>query len=123
MHIFPIVFGAIILAAGILIAVNPDTILSLFKESLEEKRLYILAITSRIVIGATLILLSNISKFPLSIGILGWLILIIAVVLLLMGHIRFTRLANWFLSKGVGVSYFAAPAAIALGGFLIYAFI
>ncbi len=118
-----IIFGALTLLAGIVIIINPEVIFGFLRNNLDKLVLHILAVVIRIVLGALLIYQSNISKFPFVIEVIGWLSIVAAIFLAVMGRRNFNRLMSWALSLVKPIGRVGGVLAAAFGAFLIYAFI
>jgi uncharacterized membrane protein YidH (DUF202 family) len=109
--------------AGIIIVINPEVIFGFLRNNLDKPVLHILAVIVRLVLGVLLIDQSSISKFPLVIEIIGWLSIIAAIILAVMGRSNFNRLMSWALSFSKPIGRFGGILAAAFGAFLVYAFI
>jgi hypothetical protein len=116
-------FGLLIFLAGIIIVINPDTIFGVLRNNLEKVSLHVLAVGVRVVIGILLILSASASKYPTIIAILGWLSLVAAATLFVIGRRRFLRLMCWALSLPQPYSRISGLVAMAFGGFLVHAFL
>ena len=123
MYVFIILFGALTLLAGIVIVINPEIIFGFLRKNIDKLGLYILASVLRIVLGVILITQSNVSKFPQVIEILGWLSIIAAILLAIIGRRNFNRLMSWALSFVKTFGRVGGVLAMAFGAFLIYAFV
>ena len=123
MIVFIIIFGALTLLAGIVIVINPEVIFGFLRNNLDKPVLHILAVVIRLVIGALLIYQSSISKFPLVIEVIGWLSIVAAIFLAVMGRRNFNRLMSWALSLVKPIGRVGGVLAVAFGAFLIYAFV
>ena len=123
MTLLIIIFGALTLLAGIVIVINPDVIFGFLRNNLDKPVLHILAVVIRLVIGALLIYQSNISKFPLVIEVIGWLSIVAAIFIAVMGRRNFNRLMSWALSLSKPLGHVGGVLAVAFGAFLIYAFV
>ena len=123
MTVLIIIFGALTLLAGIVIIINPEVIFGFLRNNLDKLVLHILAVVIRIVLGALLIYQSNISKFPLVIEVIGWLSIVAAIFLAVMGRRNFNRLMSWALSLVKPIGRVGGVLAAAFGAFLIYAFV
>ena len=123
MTVLIIIFGALTLLAGIVIIINPEVIFGFLRNNLDKLVLHILAVVIRLVIGALLIYQSNISKFPLVIEVIGWLSIVAAIFLSVMGRRNFNRLMSWALSFLKPFGRVGGVFAAAFGAFLIYAFV
>ena len=118
-----IIFGALTLLAGIVIVLNPEVVFGFLRNNLDKLELHILAVVIRIVLGVLLIYQSSISKFPLVIEIIGWLSIVAAIILAVMGRRNFNRLMSWALSLAKPIGRVGGVIAMAFGAFLIYAFV
>lgn len=118
-----IIFGALTLLAGIVIVINPEVIFSFLRNNLDKPELHILAVVVRLVLGVLLIYQAGISKFPFVIEIIGWLSIIAAIFLAVMGRSNFKRLMSWALSLVKPIGRVGGVLAAAFGTFLIYAFV
>jgi len=118
-----ILFGAAIIVAGIIILINPETVFGLMRRKSESLGLHILAVVVRIILGAALMLYAAESKYPTAISILGWISIVAASVLGIMGRANFRRLMSWALSLAPSLGRIGGLLAILFGGFLIHAVI
>ena len=118
-----IIFGALTVVAGIVIVINPEVIFGFLRNNLDKLVLHILAVVIRLVLGALLIYQFNISKFPLVIEVIGWLSIVAAILLALMGRRNFNRVMLWALSLSKPFGRVGGILAVAFGAFLIYAFV
>ena len=123
MNALIIIFGALTLIAGLVIVINPEVIFGFLRKNLDKLGLHILAVAVRLVLGVLLIYQSNLSKFPFVIGILGWLSIVAAVFIAVMGRGNFHRLVSWALSFVKPFGRVGGVLAAAFGAFLIYAFV
>ena len=123
MTLLIIIFGALTLLAGIVIVINPEVIFGFLRNNLDKLVLHILAVVIRLVLGALLIYQSNISKFPFVIEVIGWLSIVAAIFLAVMGRRNFNRLMLWALSLSKPFGRVGGILAVAFGAFLIYAFV
>ena len=118
-----ILFGILILVAGLIIQINPELILGYLSDKLEKPGIHILAVVARLILGILLISQASLSRFPLIIEIVGWFSIIAAVVLTVIGREGFRRLMSWALSIAKTYGRAGGALATAFGAFLIYAFI
>jgi hypothetical protein len=123
MTLFIIIFGALICLAGLVILVRPATVFGLLRKNSDKIGLYVLAVVVRLVLGAFLVIQAGASKFPHVIEFIGWLSIIAAVVLAVIGRKNFSKLMAWALSKVKTWGRLSGLLAMALGAFLVYAFI
>ena len=122
MTLLIIIFGALTLLAGIIIVIKPEFIFGFLRNNIDKLQLHILAFVVRLILGVLLIYQSNASKFPFVIEIIGWLSIVAAIFLAVMGRRNFTRLMTWALSLLKPFGRVGGVLAAAFGAFLIYAF-
>ncbi len=123
MTLLIIIFGALTLLAGIVIVINPELIFGFLRNNLDKLGLHILAVVVRLILGALLICQSNVSKFPFVIEFIGWISIVAAIFLAVMGRRNFNRLMSWALSLSKPFGRVGGVLAVAFGAFLIYAFV
>ena len=121
MNYIIILFGIAIIVAGIIIVINPETVFGLIRRKSESLGLHILAAVVRIILGVALILCATGSKYPTTILIIGWISIVAAFVLGIMGRANFMRLMSWALSFSPVFGRIGGFLAILFGGFLIHA--
>ena len=121
MNYIVMLFGAATIAAGIVIVINPESVFGLMRRKLNSLGLHILAVVVRIIIGIALIICAAESKYPTAILILGWISIVAASVLGIMGRANFKRLMSWALSIAPSFGRIGGLLAILFGGFLLYA--
>lgn len=114
-------FATATIVAGIIIVINPETIFGLLRNKLESLSLHILAVVVRVILGVALIMYATESRYPTVISILGWISIVAASVLGIMGHTNFKRLMSWALSLAPSFGRIGGLLAILFGSFLIYA--
>lgn len=117
-----IIFGALICLAGVIIIINPENIFGLITEHVEKPALHILAVVVRLILGFLLIYYADDSKYPLVIEIIGWISVVAAVILTVIGRDNFKRLIAWALTLTKPLGRAGGVLAICLGAFLVYAF-
>jgi hypothetical protein len=123
MIVLIIIFGALTLLAGIVIVINPEVIFGFLRNNLDKLVVHILAVVVRIVLGVLLIYQSSVSKFPVVIEIIGWLSIVAAIFIAVMGRRNFNRLMSWALSFVKPFGRVGGVLAAVFGAFLIYAFL
>ena len=121
MNYIIILFATATIVAGIIIVINPDTIFGLLRNKLESLSLHILAVVVRIILGVALIMYATESRYPTVISILGWISIVAASVLGIMGRNNFKRLMSWALRLAPTYGRIGGLLAILFGSFLIYA--
>ena len=118
-----IMFGGLTLLTGIIIIINPESIFGLLKKHIERLELQLIAIVVRLVLGGLLLYLSGVSRYPFAIEIIGWISIIAAMFLSIIGRDNFKRLMSWALSLKKPVGRIGGFIAVCFGAFLIYAFV
>lgn len=118
-----LLFAALTLVAGMVILIKPEIIFGFLRSNLDAVALHIVAVAVRLIIGALLLLQADVSKFPFAIEVIGWLSIIAAIVLAVMGRSKFKRLMTWALSLLKPFGRVGGVIASAFGAFLIYAFV
>jgi len=123
MIVLIIIFGALTLLIGIVIVINPEVIFGFLRNNMGKLVIHILAVAVRLVIGVLLIYQSSVSKFPFVIEVIGWLSIVAAIIIAVMGRRNFNRLMSWALSLVKPIGRVGGVLAVAFGAFLIYAFV
>lgn len=123
MTILILAFATFMLIIGLIIIINPITIFNLLRKKSGTIWLYAIAILTRLLLGALLVYQANISKFPHAVDLLGWVIIIAAIFLILIGRKKFIQLISWATQLIKPIGRVAGVLAIAFGTFLIYAFV
>ena len=118
-----IIFGALVLIAGLLILINPQIIFGYLRDNLHKPALHFGAVVGRLVLGALLISQASLARFPLLIEVLGWLSIVAALGLAAIGCKKFQRLMAWALSFINPYGRIGGVLAAAFGAFLIYTFV
>ncbi len=121
MNYIIILFSTATIVAGIIIVINPETVFGLIRRNSESLSLHILAVVIRIIIGVALIMSATESKYPTTILVIGWISIVAASVLGIMGRNNFMRLMSWALSVAPSFGRIGGVLAILFGGFLIHA--
>ena len=75
-------FGLVIFLAAVVIVIDSAGVLNALVQQKNRRFIYISAIFVRLIVGASLILKADQSIFPLTIAVVGWAFVFIAVFLL-----------------------------------------
>ena len=121
MNYIVILFGTAAVVTGIIIVINPESVFGLMRRKLESLILHILAVVVRIILGVALIMCAAESKYPVAILIIGWISIVAASVLGIMGRTNFMRLMSWAISVAPSFGRIGGFLAFLFGGFLIHA--
>ncbi len=98
----------------------PDKLTKLVMRVVDQDWGIYFAVVIRLVIGAALIVAAPVSRFPLIFEILGWIAIVAAVALILIGRERLAALAAWFLRRSAWLIRLWLLFGMAFGGFLIH---
>jgi hypothetical protein len=118
-----IIFGVLTVLAGTAILVDPEIIFGFLKKHIEKAELQVLAVVVRLALGVLLVYQADASGYPLAIEIIGWLSIVAAVFLALIGRNNFKRLMSWALSLEKPFGRIGGFIAACFGSFLVHAFI
>ncbi|MEW8554313.1 MAG: hypothetical protein AB2605_10985 [Candidatus Thiodiazotropha sp.] len=118
-----ILFGLLILVAGVVILINPEVILGPIRDNSHKLSLHVAAVVVRLILGILLVTGSEYSRYPIVVEILGWLAIIAAITLALIGRSNFKRLMSWALSLVEPYGRVGGVLASLFGAFIVYAFI
>lgn len=121
MNYLIILFGTATIVAGLLIVIKPETVFGLIRRNFESLSVHILAVVIRIIIGVALIMVAASSNYPTTILIIGWISIIAASILGIMGRKNFMRLMSWALNIAPSFGRLGGIIAILFGAFLIHA--
>jgi len=116
-----ILFGTATIVAGIFIVIKPEIIFNLIRRNFESLSVHVLAVVVRIIIGVALIMVAASSNYPTTILIIGWISIIAASILGIMGRTKFKQLMSWALSIVPSFGRIGGIIAIIFGAFLIHA--
>jgi len=108
--------------AGIVLMVNPNLVFGMLNRQSQSLGLHILAVVVRLLLGVLLVYQADASRYPLAIEIIGWISIIAAAFLTVIGRDRFKRLISWALSVAKSFARVGGVLAVCFGAFLIHAF-
>ena len=117
-----ILFAGLMVLAGLILVANPATVFGFLKNNANNLAIHVMAVVVRLVIGALLVSQSSVTRFPLTIEVLGWIFIIAGLVIAVIGRNTFRRLMSWVLKNFRPFGRPIGILAIVFGGFLIYAF-
>lgn len=123
MSILIIVFGLLMLLAGMSLITSPEFIIRVLRENADKLWLHIGAVAVRLFLGALLIYQASVSKFPVTMEVIGWIAIFAAIVFTIIGRNNFKRLISWAFSLVEPFGRIGGVLAIFFGSFLIYAFV
>ncbi|WDD96584.1 hypothetical protein [Thalassomonas actiniarum] len=115
------VFFLTIFATGIVIVFRPNDFFQFLEKHTADPLLHLVAVFFRLILGVLLLFVAEKTKFPLVIAFVGALAITAAIILLIIGRRKFSRLMLWFLSRAKKWHPFGGLLAMAFAAFLFYA--
>jgi hypothetical protein len=117
-----ILLAALFLIAGLVLMIRPSLVIG-FIETYEERTwMYASAVVIRLLLGLLLIRAAVHSRFPLTVEVVGWIILAAGLFLAVIGRRRFTLLTRWIIDKAKPFVLAGGLFATLFGAFLVFAF-
>ncbi len=123
-----LVSQAIVLVLGITVLglsawgmYSPDSLVKMVTLAMNQSYGMYVAVIVRLILGATLIIVAPVSRFPISFNLLGWIAIIAAVGLILIGRENIGRIIAWFERFSTSIIRLWLLFGMAFAGFLIYA--
>ncbi len=117
-----IVFAVLIFIAGFTILINPKYILNFFERNMDRVEIQVIAVVVRLLIGVLLFVQADLSKYPLTMQLLGIASIAAALALAAMGRGNFVKLMTWIENKLQPFARIGGILALVFGGFIIHAF-
>ncbi|MBT8384676.1 MAG: hypothetical protein KJO83_03080 [Bacteroidia bacterium] len=115
-------FGILMLLAGLSLLINSEFIIGWIEDYMEHKSLYISAIVVRFVFGILFLAAAKESKYPGVIKVFGYVFIIAAIILFLIGQVRFQDFITTLIPNVEPFAPVIGLLVIAFGSFLIYSF-
>lgn len=117
----------IVLALGVIVCalsawglMAPDKIWKLVNGAMDKDWGIYVAVIARLLLGAALVIASPESRFPLTFEVLGWIAVVAAVAILLLGRERLRKFVAWFEQFSPTIIRVWLLFGIAFGALLIY---
>ncbi len=98
----------------------PDRLIKLVMRVVDQDWGIYFAVVVRLLMGAALIVAAPVSKFPVVFEVLGWIAIVAAVALILIGRERMAAPIAWFVRRPTWLMRPWLLFGMAFGGFLIY---
>ena len=114
-----LVFGCLIVALCAWGIAKPDRLMNLVTSALDQRWGMIFGVGIRLLLGAALIIAAPSSKFPVAFTVLGWVAIIAAIGLLVMGPETVRKLIDWFGALQIAMLRGWLLFGMAFGAFLI----
>ena len=113
-------FAIVIVLLSLWGIVFSDRLMGMVRSVMDKSWGMPFAIVVRIILGVALLLAASVSKYPLLFKVLGWLALIAAAALPIIGRQRLITLLNWFQSLPDWVIRLWLIAGVMFGMLLLY---
>ena len=118
---------AIVLLLGVVIfglsawgMYSPESLVKLVTRTMNESYGMYLAVIVRLILGASLIVVAPVSRFPIVFAVLGWIAIVAAVGLVFIGRDNVRRILAWFGRFSNSMIRLWLVFGMAFAGFLIY---
>ena len=118
---------AIVLLLGVVIfglsawgMYSPESLVKLVTRTMNESYGMYLAIIVLLILGASLIVVAPVSRFPIVFAVLGWIAIVAAVGLVFIGRDNVRRILAWFGRFSNSMIRLWLVFGMAFAGFLIY---
>ena len=121
MRLLGLVIGVLVILAGAIGLAAPDVLLSLGRSVLTPGGLYAIA-ALRIALGLFFVLAARASRAPRILRVLGVIVIIAGLATPWFGVARTRAILDWWAGAGLPFMRLAVCVAMAIGGFLVYAF-
>ena len=119
-QIVVLALGVIVCALSVWGMVAPDKLWKLVNGAMEKNWGIYVAVVTRLLLGAALIIVAPESRFPLVFEILGWFAIVAAVIILFAGRDRLQRFVAWFEQSSQAMIRVWLLLGTAFGAFLVY---
>ena len=123
MDVIVVAIACLIVLAGVFIVLQGLSFSRFVIQHKDNRWFYLSAILGRLVVGGLLLLSASESKFPSTIDIIGFIVIVTGIGLSIIGHDRFKQLVGVLFERFVHLTNFAGVLAIIFGAFLAYAYI
>ena len=115
------IFGLIIIALSAWGLIEPKTLAKKVLDQFNRPWGLYLAVGVRLVLGALFVMVADETRFPTAFRFLGYLMLIAAALIPLIGRQRINRLMEWLQSKPPALMRIWLIFGAAFGAFIVYA--
>ena len=122
MRIVIIIFGTLLILAGLSLVVDPDIVFNFISDKGGNMWLYVIAIGVRLLLGFFLVKTSSASRYPTVIKVFGYIFIVAAIILLFMGQGSFQDLISTIIPEFRPLGRFGGLLSMAFGGFFVYAY-
>ena len=115
------IFGLIIIALSAWGVIAPKTLVKKVLDLFDRPWGLFLAVGVRLVLGTLFVIAADETRFPTAFRFLGYLMLITAALIPLIGRQRISHLMGWFQAKPPAALRIWLIFGIAFGAFIVYA--
>ena len=99
---------------------SPSSLVKMVTRVMNQSYGMYVAVIVRLILGAALITVAPVSRFPMIFHVLGWIAIIAAVGLILIGREKLRRVIAWFEQFSTSIVRVWLLFGMAFAGFLIY---
>lgn len=99
---------------------SPGSLVKMVTLVMKQSYGIFVAVIVRLILGAALIIVAPVSRFPMIFDVLGWVMIIAAVALILIGRERLGRVVAWIEQFSTSMIRLWLLFGMAFAGFLIY---
>lgn len=117
-----ILLAALFFIAGFVLMIRPSLVIDFVETRGDRAWMYASAVVIRLLLGLLLIRAAGHSRFPLTVEVIGWIILAAGLFLAVIGRRRFTLLTRWIIHKAKPFVLAGGLFASVFGAFLVFAF-
>lgn len=119
-YVVVLVLGITVLLLAAWGMVSPGALIKMVRNAMDQRYGMYLAVIVRLILGAALIIVAPVSRFPVVFSVLGWLTLIAAVGVIIVGRERIRRVIAWFARSSNSMIRLWLLFGMAFAVFLIY---
>lgn len=116
-----ILFGGLLLVAGTVGLLLPAKLTAVVEAIVAHPAGIYFAVLIRLLLGAVLIIAAPQSAFPLTFEVLGWIIIVAAIIIALMGRARIKQLTAWWAQRSITSIRLMFLFGVLIGAGLLYA--
>lgn len=119
-YVLVMVLGVTVLMLAAWGIFSPDSLVRMVTNAMDQSYGMYLAVIVRLILGAALIIVAPVSRFPVIFEVLGWLTLIAAAGVIIVGRERIRRVLAWFAQSSAAMIRLWLLFGMAFAGFLVY---
>lgn len=114
--------GILFILAGIFFLFDPEGLYNWIENNKQNTWLYVTAIAIRLFLGTLFILAAKESKYPGVIKFIGYLLIIVVIIFVAIGHNGFQDFISFLIPVFKPYAPLSSLFALVFGGLLVYAF-